>query len=94
VSIYMTGLGATTPSYDAGVPPIGIASVSAPASVSLGSLLLPAASVLYAGVAPLNPGLYQLNIQLPVGTPTGNLPLSVTVGTFSTPTGGYLAVGQ
>jgi len=94
VSIFMTGLGATNPSYDAGVLPPGIASVSTPASVTLGSLQLPAANILYAGVAPLNPGLYQVNIQIPVGAPTGNVPLAVTVGAFSTPAGGYLAIGQ
>lgn len=94
VVIFMTGLGATSPSYAPGVLPPGGASLIAPASVSLGALQLPAANTLYAGVAPLTPGQYQVNIQIPAGAPTGNVPLTVTVGTFSTPPGGYLAIGQ
>jgi uncharacterized protein (TIGR03437 family) len=94
VTIFMTGLGATTPSYGAGVLPPGGAQVNAPVSVSLGNAQLPAANVLYTGVAPGNAGLYQLNIQIPAGTPTANLPLTVTVGSFSTPAGGYLTIAQ
>jgi uncharacterized protein (TIGR03437 family) len=94
VTIFMTGLGATTPSFGTGVLPAGSAQVNAPVSVSLGNSQLPAANVLYTGVAPGNAGLYQLNIQIPDGAPTGNVALAVTVGSFSTPAGGYLTIGQ
>ena len=66
----------------------------APVSVSLGTVQLPPANIPYVGVAPGNAGLYQLNIQIPAGAPTGNVPLAVTVGAFSTPSGGYLTIGQ
>jgi uncharacterized protein (TIGR03437 family) len=94
VSIFMTGLGATNPSYDAGVLPPAIASLTTPPTVTLGSQQLPAANILYAGVTPLNPGLYQINLQLPPNAPTGSVPLTVTAGPFSTPTGGYLSIAQ
>ena len=92
VSIFMTGLGATNPSYDPGALAAGAAKVTAPVSVSLGGVPLAAANIPYVGVAPGNAGLYQLNIQIPAGAPSGNVPLAVTVGAFSTPAGGYLTI--
>jgi uncharacterized protein (TIGR03437 family) len=94
LSVFMTGLGVTNPPYAAGVLPPSSASVAARLTVTLGSVNLPAANILYAGVAPLNAGLYQLNIQIPSGVPTGNVPLTVTVGSYSTPPGGFLTIGQ
>lgn len=94
LSIFMTGLGATNPPFAPGVLPPTSAPVSASVTVSLGALTLPSANVQYAGVAPGNAGLYQVNIQIPPGAPTGNVPLTVTVGGISTPAGGYLTIGQ
>ncbi len=94
VSIFMTGLGPTNPPYDAGVLPPAAAALTTQPTVTLGAQQLPPANILYAGVAPLNPGLYQINIQLPPTTPTGNIPLTVTVGPFTTPAGAYLSITQ
>jgi uncharacterized protein (TIGR03437 family) len=92
VSIFVTGLGATNPSYGPGVLAPDAAKVTAPVSVSLGGVQLPPGNIPYVGVAPGNAGLYQLNIQIPAGAPNGNLPLAVTVGGFSTPAGGYVTI--
>jgi uncharacterized protein (TIGR03437 family) len=88
----MTGLGTTAPNYGPGVLPPSAAQVTGTVSVTLGTLPIPAGNILYAGVTPGDAGLYQLNIQIPGGTPTGNIPLTVTVGGFSTPAGGYLTI--
>jgi len=70
VTVYATGLGATTPSFPAGqVPPATPLYVtSAPTNASIGGV---AATVLFAGLAPGFPGAYQLNIQVPTGIGTG-----------------------
>ena len=59
VSIFMTGLGATAPSYGPGVLAPGAAKVTAPVSVSLGTMQLAPGNIPYVGVAPGNAGLYQ-----------------------------------
>jgi uncharacterized protein (TIGR03437 family) len=42
--------------------------------VSIGGL---PAAVVYAGVAPGYAGLYQINAQIPIGTPSGPQPLQI-----------------
>jgi uncharacterized protein (TIGR03437 family) len=51
------------------------------------------ANVLYAGPAPgLVVGVMQINLTIPTGTPSGNVPVVVTVGTQSSQTGITVAV--
>ncbi|HEU0123262.1 MAG TPA: hypothetical protein VFQ91_22220, partial [Bryobacteraceae bacterium] len=46
---------------------------------------LAASDVLYAGLAPGNiSGLQQLNIRIPQSVPSGNVPVSITVGGVTT----------
>ena len=46
------------------------------------------AEILYKGAVPgQTAGLLQINVRIPAGTPAGNLPLVVTVGTASNPAG-------
>jgi len=55
-------------------PPAPPAQTVAPVQVSIAGMMAP---VLYAGVAPGFTGLYQVNAQLPMGTPSGAQPLQV-----------------
>jgi uncharacterized protein (TIGR03437 family) len=92
LTIYGISFGPTNPAVAPGAAPSAIApSVGTPV-VTLGSTTLDPASVLYAGVSPGTAGLYQLNIVVPPGLASGNYPLALTLGTFSTPAGGYLTV--
>jgi uncharacterized protein (TIGR03437 family) len=92
LTIYGISFGATNPAVVPGAAPAGVAqSVSTPV-VMLGSTPLDPSYVLYAGASPGTAGLYQLNIIVPPGLASGNYPLVMTLGTSSTPTGGYLAV--
>ncbi len=75
ISIYCTGLGAVNPSAQTGAaPPVPPPQAAAPVQVSIGGV---AVQPLYAGVAPGFPGLYQVNAQIPAGTPSGAQPLQI-----------------
>jgi uncharacterized protein (TIGR03437 family) len=78
--IYLTGLGVTNPAGTTGYPASGSPlsnAVTAP-SVTLGGMNLP---VIYAGLAPGEVGVYQMNVSVPGGTPTGlSMPLTINQG--------------
>ncbi|HTS25121.1 MAG TPA: hypothetical protein VMH81_04565 [Bryobacteraceae bacterium] len=81
--IYATGLGETSPEVPAGTaaPSAPPASALTPPNVQLGDVAL---SVSYAGLAPGEVGVYQINAKVPSKTPTGlDVPLSITQGAAS-----------
>ena len=61
-------------------------------AVTLGTATLDPSAVFYAGVSPGTAGLYQLNIQIPSPIADGNYPLVLSLGSFTTPVGGFIAV--
>lgn len=78
--IYVTGLGQTNPAGLTGYPAPGspLSSALAATTVSLGGTNLP---VEYAGLAPGEVGVYQINVTVPGSTPTGlGLPLTINQG--------------
>ncbi len=82
--IYATGLGQTAPAVQTGMPsptsPLATA-LTAPV-VTLGSANL---SLLYAGLAPGEIGVYQINVKVPSSVPLGlSIPLTITQGSIST----------
>jgi uncharacterized protein (TIGR03437 family) len=91
LTIYGISFGATNPAIAPGAAPSAIAPV-ANASMTLGTNPLPAASLIYVGVSPGTAGLYQVNIQVPAGLADGDYPLTLNLGSFSTPAGAYLSV--
>jgi uncharacterized protein (TIGR03437 family) len=70
ISIYCTGLGPTRTDG-------GIARTTVTPGVYFGATL---ASPSYSGPAPGFVGLYQVNVQVPAGLPSGTLPLQITSG--------------
>jgi uncharacterized protein (TIGR03437 family) len=92
VVVYGTGFGATSPAVAPGAFPAALAQAAGAVTVTLGGVALPASNILYAGVTPGSPGLYQLNLLLPASTPSGNLPLIIQIGSQSSPAGAYLTV--
>lgn len=74
IIVYATGLGPVTPAATTGVPPSGPATVtgycSVPPSLNIGR-------VLYAGITPGIPGVYQLNVQLPAAMTAGDIPIFI-----------------
>ncbi|MBI3681849.1 MAG: hypothetical protein HY235_15825 [Acidobacteria bacterium] len=84
ITIYLTGLGRTSPSVEAGVPAPGDPPVSVvvPPTVSIGGVELP---VEFAGLTPGSIGVYQINARVPQQVPIGlDQPLSVSQGSSST----------
>ena len=84
VEIYLTGMGATTPVVDAGLPgpasPLALVTVFP--TVRLGGYPL---TVTYAGLAPGCVGVYQIDAFVPHGVPLGiDIPLAISQGSAST----------
>lgn len=76
--IYLTGLGTTNPAVQTGMPgpmnPLASAIVSP--LVTIGDAALP---LLYAGMAPDEVGVYQINVKVPASVPSGlSIPLTIT----------------
>jgi len=90
--VYALGLGATDPPQTVGVSAPGIGSVTLPVSVTIGGVPLAASDILYTGVSPSYIGLYQINLRVPDGIPSGNQPMLIQVGANQSPTGGYLTI--
>jgi uncharacterized protein (TIGR03437 family) len=92
VTVYATGFGTTNPSFAAGEFPAQLAAAVGPVRVLLNGRELGAANVLYAGVTPFSPGLYQINLLLPDDTPDGDLSLVIEIAGVRSPAGAYLTV--
>ncbi|MEO5924722.1 MAG: hypothetical protein ABIR70_12935 [Bryobacteraceae bacterium] len=93
VTIYATGFGDTDPSFTPGDFPPAIGRAKGNIRVLLNGTALPAENVLYAGVTPNSPGLYQLNLLIPAGTTAGDLSLVIEIAGIQSPAGAYLTVG-
>jgi len=90
VSLFGTGFGATNPLVPSGQLATGMATLVTqdPITVTIGTTTLASSDVLYAGLSPGSiSGLYQFNVRIPAGTPSGNVPVSITIGGVSTQSG-------
>jgi uncharacterized protein (TIGR03437 family) len=84
ITIYLTGLGDTTPAIKAGVsaPSNPKAEAIIEPTVTLGGTALP---VSFAGLVPGQVGVYQIDVTVPKSTPTGiSIPLTISQGSGST----------
>ena len=85
LTIYLTGMGGTTPSVVPGAAspssPLAVATVQPTITIGGSSIF-----VLWAGLAPKQVGVYQINALVPFhGIPTGdNIPFKITQGSAST----------
>jgi uncharacterized protein (TIGR03437 family) len=91
VQIYATGLGPTDPPLMPGVIPSTRAQVTSTLTVTLGSVILDANDVLYAGTVP-DKITSQIDIRIPSGIPAGNQPLQIQIGGIAAPPGAFLAI--
>jgi uncharacterized protein (TIGR03437 family) len=94
VELYGTGFGPSEPVFQSGeIVPARPVPLRERVSVTIGGTTLPAADILYAGLAPGgSSGLYQINVRLAASAPNGDLPVSVSVGGVSSPEGTTIPV--
>lgn len=92
IRLFGTGFGLTAPALGAGeFPPADYSTVEFPV-VTLDGRELPADHVLASSVVPGYPGLYQLDIKVPVGTRNGSLSLTVRYGGQTSPASAFIRV--
>jgi len=90
--LWGTGFGATNPATPGGVVVTGAPAVVTPPTITLnGSVNAP---VIGAALSPGSAGLYQIAIQLPANTPTGDVSITAAVGGFQSPSSIKIFVGQ
>jgi uncharacterized protein (TIGR03437 family) len=81
--IYCTGLGAVSSVLAPGMPATGPTSTLAPVSLTIGGQ--PASQVIYAGLTPSFPGLYQVNAVVPAGATGDSVPVVLSVAGQTSP---------
>lgn len=91
VTVYLNGMGATTPAVEPGAIASGAAQVRGNVVVKLAGQVLPAANVLYAGFSP-GSLIYQVNFRVPPGLPASNQPIEISVDGVATPPGAYITL--
>jgi uncharacterized protein (TIGR03437 family) len=92
IEIYCTGLGPTTPAVALGAasPSSPLAIVNNPVTVTIGGVQ---ANVSFHGLTPQTVGLYQLNVTVPAGVPSGDaIPVIITVNGKSSPPSVTMAI--
>ena len=77
ITLYLTGMGATTPSVATGTlaPGSPLVTTAVPPQVSIDTA---SADILFSGLTPGGVGLYQINVRIPAGIRTGDLQLVVS----------------
>ena len=97
IIIYANSMGAVDRAVvDGSRPPSGALShtVTQPV-ILLGGVAVPAANVAFSGLNPNFVALYQINVQIPSGTPTGNqVSLQVQMGGITSTNKAFIAVSQ
>jgi uncharacterized protein (TIGR03437 family) len=91
IILWGTGFGATNPPVAPGVlPPSNpVAYLANPVTVTIGNV---AATVVGAAIAPGNPGLYQIAVQVPASVPDGDLAVVAQGSGIQSPAGTLLSV--
>jgi uncharacterized protein (TIGR03437 family) len=93
VTLYGTGFGDTNPSVGTGQLATGAAPITNPITVTIAGVTLAPQDVLYSGLSPSSiSGLYQFNVRIPASSPDGDVPVSITIGGFTTQAGTTIPV--
>jgi uncharacterized protein (TIGR03437 family) len=87
LELFGGGFGSTNPAVPAGKVYSGAAATTNPVGLSINNVTV---TPLFAGITLA--GLYQINLKLPSGLGTGDVPLQAVVGSVQTPSGVVLSV--
>jgi uncharacterized protein (TIGR03437 family) len=86
VVIYCTGLGSVTPKVPEGVAPPALPPLAATENTVAVTIGGKDATVMFAGLTPGDPGLYQINAVVPSGIVTGDaVPVVISVAGQTSP---------
>ena len=70
-----------------------MATLANPITVTIGGTTLASSDVLYAGLSPGSiSGLYQFNVRIPAGAPSGDVPVTIAIGGQQTQAGATLPI--
>jgi uncharacterized protein (TIGR03437 family) len=95
VTLYGTGFGDTDSPVALGQLATGISNVTNPITVTIGGITLSPSDVQYAGLSPGSiGGLYQFNVRIPESTASGDIPVTISIGSVKTQTGAAIPVQQ
>jgi uncharacterized protein (TIGR03437 family) len=93
VSLYGTGFGDVNPPVAAGLLATGMATLTNPFTVTIGGETLDPSDILYAGLSPGSiSGLYQFNVRIPSTTPSGEVPVTISIGSVQTQSGATIPI--
>ncbi|MGA2877662.1 MAG: choice-of-anchor V domain-containing protein [Bryobacteraceae bacterium] len=93
VSLFGTGFGDTSPLVPAGQLATGMATLANQVTVAIGTTTLAPSDVLYAGLSPGSiSGLYQFNVRIPTGAPSGDVPVTIAIGGEQTQSGATIPI--
>ncbi len=92
VTLFGTGFGYSEPLHLPGEIPGKAAGLRDPFTVSIGGIQLAPADILYAGLTPDTPGLYQFNLRVPAGVADGNAPVVVRLVDTQTQSGATIPI--
>src|SRR3984957_3699070 len=93
VSLFGTGFGDVNPAVARGQLATGMASLTNSITVTIGGATLASSDILYAGLSPGSiSGLYQLNVRIPSNAPSGEVPVSITIGGVQTQSGATIPI--
>ena len=91
LTIFATGFGVTNPVIVPGGTSAGIAEVTAPFRVRIGTVDLAPADILYVGASP-GSLIYQVNLRVPAGLEAGNLPVQIFLNGVASPPNAFLSI--
>jgi uncharacterized protein (TIGR03437 family) len=81
ITLYATGCGQTNPPLIPGQIPVQAYNLATLPQATIGGI---SATVMSANVVPGSPGMYQINVQVPKNSPTGDQPVVLQLGTTNT----------
>jgi uncharacterized protein (TIGR03437 family) len=89
IVVYGTGFGATTPTIANGQVVSGTPTLLTNPTISIGGQN---ATVVFAGLTPGTAGLYQFNVTLPTGLPSGDQAIVASLGGAVSPSGVFVTI--
>jgi uncharacterized protein (TIGR03437 family) len=93
VALYGTGFGETNPVVAPGQMATGMATLANSITVTIGTTQLASSDILYAGLSPGSiSGLYQFNVRIPTSAPTGEVPVTISIGGVQTQAGATIPI--